>query len=311
MNNIGIATSASGRTLEKATTSMSMQLIELDSILRLQNGKQHCSEPVLNILNEECNKVLEQLKLYVSRPSSRTAQKIVLGNDAEAVLLDAQLQANTTALSELQRWLALEDNDQKNDLESSHHFNETAETSNRLAITMPNIASTTTPIPPLPLTQRIVLYSQSLIFSPRTPLLHLYQSSLSASPSTVSYLLSLSISPNPPSAIMASLPLGIPLQAAAVGGSVTVVQLLLAHGAHPNTLAGKYGTALHAAAFWSRVDIARLLLQKGADVRIQAGKYGSVLSAALDIPAWRVGKKGNSRKEMVRLLVGAYCAALE
>jgi ankyrin repeat protein len=59
--------------------------------------------------------------------------------------------------------------------------------------------------------------------------------------------------------------LGNALQAAALGGNVAMIQLVLDHGADVNSL-GRYGTALRAASFGGFDNAVRLLLQKGATI---------------------------------------------
>jgi len=60
-----------------------------------------------------------------------------------------------------------------------------------------------------------------------------------------------------------------------------VIKLLLDHGADPNALGGKYGTALQAAAVHGHLENVKLLLECGADPAIEGGKYGNPLKSAL------------------------------
>jgi ankyrin repeat protein len=59
---------------------------------------------------------------------------------------------------------------------------------------------------------------------------------------------------------------GNALQAAALGGKVAMIQLVLDSGANVN-LSGHYGTALRAASFGGHDDVVRLLLQRGAKIK--------------------------------------------
>jgi ankyrin repeat protein len=73
---------------------------------------------------------------------------------------------------------------------------------------------------------------------------------------------------------------GNALQAASVGGSVEVVQLLLDKGAEVNAQGGQYGNALQAASVGGSVEVVQLLLDKGAEVNAQGSLYGNALQAA-------------------------------
>ncbi|KAJ6475414.1 ankyrin repeat-containing domain protein [Mycena sanguinolenta] len=73
---------------------------------------------------------------------------------------------------------------------------------------------------------------------------------------------------------------GTALQAAACGGNIDIVQLLLEHNADPNIVGGEYGTALQAAAYMGNIDIVQLLLEHHADPNIVGGEYGTPLQAA-------------------------------
>jgi hypothetical protein len=68
--------------------------------------------------------------------------------------------------------------------------------------------------------------------------------------------------------------------AAAEGGHVAIVKLLLARGANVNAQGGKYGSALQAASVWGRTATVELLLAKAANINAQGGQYGSALQAA-------------------------------
>ena len=73
---------------------------------------------------------------------------------------------------------------------------------------------------------------------------------------------------------------GSATQAAAAGGHLEVVKMLLESGADVNLQGGSYGTPLQAAAAGGQVSVVQLLLQVGADVNIQGGLYGNPLQAA-------------------------------
>jgi ankyrin repeat protein len=76
---------------------------------------------------------------------------------------------------------------------------------------------------------------------------------------------------------------GLPLRVAAGKGRLNIVNLLLAHGANPNTpepgLAPK-GGALHAASGGGHIEIAKLLLAAGADPNAEVESSGSCMSIA-------------------------------
>ncbi|KZP07449.1 hypothetical protein FIBSPDRAFT_998150, partial [Athelia psychrophila] len=73
---------------------------------------------------------------------------------------------------------------------------------------------------------------------------------------------------------------GSALQAAAYGGEVTIVGLLLRKGANVHAQGGVYGNALQAASFMGHVEVVQLLLDRGADVNVQGGQFGNALKAA-------------------------------
>ncbi|KZP07454.1 ankyrin, partial [Athelia psychrophila] len=73
---------------------------------------------------------------------------------------------------------------------------------------------------------------------------------------------------------------GSALQAAAYGGEVKVVQLLLARGADVHAQGGTYGNVLQAASFMGPIEVVQLLLDYGADVNAQGGQFGNALKAA-------------------------------
>ncbi|UKZ73432.1 hypothetical protein TrVFT333_001079 [Trichoderma virens FT-333] len=74
------------------------------------------------------------------------------------------------------------------------------------------------------------------------------------------------------------------LTAAALGGSIELVRLLIEHGAEMNAPleCGSFGSALAAAAFRGSIEVPRLLIDHGADVNalLQRGHYGSALAVA-------------------------------
>jgi ankyrin repeat protein len=75
-----------------------------------------------------------------------------------------------------------------------------------------------------------------------------------------------------------------PLQAAARGGSLDAVKLLVnLWGADINASGGEHGSALQAAAVMGHEAIVRFLLDKKAEVNSRGGHFGSALQAA----AWR------------------------
>ncbi|CAG8399175.1 unnamed protein product [Penicillium salamii] len=73
---------------------------------------------------------------------------------------------------------------------------------------------------------------------------------------------------------------GNALQAAADGGHVEVMRLLLDAHADVNAQGGQYGNALQAAAHEGHCEVVRMLLDANADVNAQGGKYGNALQAA-------------------------------
>ncbi|KAH8680795.1 ankyrin repeat-containing domain protein [Xylariales sp. PMI_506] len=94
-----------------------------------------------------------------------------------------------------------------------------------------------------------------------------------------------------PCEVSSSGPFGTALHAAAYAHDLEAVEALLAAGADPNIVAGKYGTALQAAAKlettrsgWTAgrdsLRCLKALAAAGADVSVQAGKYGSVAQMA-------------------------------
>ncbi|KAK2760285.1 hypothetical protein FQN54_002353 [Arachnomyces sp. PD_36] len=71
-----------------------------------------------------------------------------------------------------------------------------------------------------------------------------------------------------------------PIFHACDGGHLSIVSLLLDHGADPNIQTGYLGNSLQAASFRGHEKIVKLLLDKGADVNAQGGEYGTALLAA-------------------------------
>lgn len=86
---------------------------------------------------------------------------------------------------------------------------------------------------------------------------------------------------------------GNPLQAAATGGHVLVIEALLQAGADINSQGGLYGDPLQAAAAMGHEDVIYFLLRNGVAVDAQGGHYGNALQAAV--------AKGNKR--VVELLI--------
>jgi ankyrin repeat protein len=73
---------------------------------------------------------------------------------------------------------------------------------------------------------------------------------------------------------------GNPLQAASLGGHISIVQSLLDNGANINAQRGKFGTALQAALESEHMALVQLLLERGADVKAQGGWHGNALQAS-------------------------------
>jgi ankyrin repeat protein len=70
------------------------------------------------------------------------------------------------------------------------------------------------------------------------------------------------------------------LQAAAIGGDVEVLNLLLDRKANANLQGGEYGTPLAAAAAYGNVAAVKALLESGADPTVSGvGKYGSAFNS--------------------------------
>ena len=74
---------------------------------------------------------------------------------------------------------------------------------------------------------------------------------------------------------------GTSIEAAAKGGHISTVRVLLDGGANVNAKGGEYCNALYATSYIGYTEIARLLLVKGADVNAQGGKYGNASQAAI------------------------------
>ncbi|KAI4113757.1 MAG: hypothetical protein LQ345_005337 [Seirophora villosa] len=71
------------------------------------------------------------------------------------------------------------------------------------------------------------------------------------------------------------------LQAAAIQGSIPIIQTLLEHGARTGLVAGYYGSALQAACYAGREETVDFLLAEcKADVNSQGGYHGNALQAA-------------------------------
>jgi hypothetical protein len=83
------------------------------------------------------------------------------------------------------------------------------------------------------------------------------------------------------------------LEAASWKGDIVLVQSLLDAGAEVGVEAGHYGNALQAAAWNGHEDTVTLLLHRGADVNAPGGHYGSALQAA----SWA------GHRAMVKLLI--------
>lgn len=71
------------------------------------------------------------------------------------------------------------------------------------------------------------------------------------------------------------------LREAAKGGSIAVVQLLLAKGADLNSENEIHGGTLQAAAYAGHTEVVQLLLDSGADIDAHRGPWGSALEAAV------------------------------
>jgi ankyrin repeat protein len=70
---------------------------------------------------------------------------------------------------------------------------------------------------------------------------------------------------------------GDPLQAAAFGGGLETVELLLKNGAVINTEHGEYGNALIAAAHRGHLEVAKKLIECGADPELSSRKNGKAI----------------------------------
>lgn len=90
---------------------------------------------------------------------------------------------------------------------------------------------------------------------------------------------------------------GSPLQAATASGQVSVIQLLLQFGADVNLQGGLYGNPLQAAAAIGQHHVTQLLLERGAEVNSQGGHYGNALQAAI--------AKGKDSVAMLLIKAGA------
>jgi ankyrin repeat protein len=85
--------------------------------------------------------------------------------------------------------------------------------------------------------------------------------------------------------------LGDPLQAAAIGGHLSIVRLFLEHGAQVNTKdCGHFGDPLQAASFGGHEEVVKLLIQKGASTQTEHGTFGTPLIAAAQNGHFSVGK---------------------
>jgi ankyrin repeat protein len=104
---------------------------------------------------------------------------------------------------------------------------------------------------------------------------------------------------------------GSALQAAAISGSLSVVQGLLNAKADPNMQAGQYGTALIAAYRQANIGLVELLLQSGAAVNIQAGVYGTALQAGCRGGNHLLVRRLLESGADVNLTGGDYCTALQ
>ncbi|KAL8787747.1 MAG: hypothetical protein Q9213_002067 [Squamulea squamosa] len=70
------------------------------------------------------------------------------------------------------------------------------------------------------------------------------------------------------------------LYLASSNGHVTVVRILLDHGADPNASGGRLGTALQAACFQGYVDVVQLLIENGANIKLR-GLFQNALQASV------------------------------
>jgi hypothetical protein len=283
-----------GRNLCTAAQTMSTELTELDALLKLaargvQNNK------TVDILNEECLAILKHLKEYIlkdgnsqSQPLDTPLTQIDLQKDTPSGL-HTELEGGTQALMELRK--AIQDIQSKNDSASlavfpSPHNLGVEETSG--SPTSPNQKK----ISSMSITKRLSLF-KAAAFTNHNVLLYTYAQA--GDYHGTKHILEKS------QADLDSVfpPLGTALQAAASNGHVSIVELLIAHGASVNILAGKYGTALQAAAYWGRTSCVKALLERGADVDQRGGLFGSALQAAIRMPRWRV----EGRNDVIRLLV--------
>ncbi|UKZ46852.1 hypothetical protein TrVGV298_001063 [Trichoderma virens] len=107
------------------------------------------------------------------------------------------------------------------------------------------------------------------------------------------------------------------LTAAALGGSIELVRLLIEHGAEMNAPleCGSFGNALAAAAFRGSIEVPRLLIDHGADVNalLQRGDYGSALAVAASRGSIEVSRLLIEHGADVNALLecGKYGSALE
>ncbi|KAI0263297.1 hypothetical protein BC834DRAFT_327603 [Gloeopeniophorella convolvens] len=96
----------------------------------------------------------------------------------------------------------------------------------------------------------------------------------------LAYLVDRLAASHPESVEMTSNGHGTPLQAAAKGNYLSIVQALLKYGADVNAESGAFGTALQAASSRGHLEITRLLLEHGTDVNAAGGDSENALQSA-------------------------------
>ena len=83
------------------------------------------------------------------------------------------------------------------------------------------------------------------------------------------------------------------LQAAAIGGNLNIIRLLLERRANVNQQGGEYGTPLAAACAFGHVAVVKELPEHGADTKLCGGRYGSAYASV-----GQVEIKGKGRLEV-------------